>query len=131
MCVADAHGIPYDRYLSLAFEYAFDAKWEYLPQPSMLYADRMVAWVVERWDAEKRELLRLACDPLYDAASYQGHPFQTDYQSWAMRLISARPIPSLPLAQYLVRERRLVPKMAIEHFGPDTVRQAIARTRSA
>lgn len=130
MCFCDAHGIPYDRYLKLCFEYGFEHQWQRMPNPVHLYGDRMVAWVLERWKREEADLLRLPTDPRFMADGYVGHPWQDDFQEWLLTAIAKRPIPRLPLEQYMIRERYIVPRLAAKHFGLDTVRSIVLRAQA-
>lgn len=129
MSIADAHGIPYDRFVALGMAHAFDSQWGRLPLPHHLYSTTMVQGILARWEAEQADLIRLPTDPLFSAPAYQGHPWQTAQQRWLMDLIAARPNPVIPLAQYLARERRLVPSLAVQRFGVSVVRDAIERAR--
>ena len=130
MCIADAHGIPYDRFIALGMAVAFDHQHTRLPLPSSLYTDGMVRDVRALWDEEKENLLRLPRDPRFMATAYEGHLWQNEFQKWLLDLIAARPNPALPLAQYLARERYLVPALAVQRFGITMVRDAIDRARS-
>lgn len=127
MCFADAHGVPYDRFIKLAFEHAFDNRWQRLPQPQSLYGTWMVSAVVERWTEEQRTLTRLPCDDRYMAASYQGHPHQEQFQESLLTNIQARANPSRALGNYLLNEPYLVLQKAVSRFGKDTVRSALMR----
>lgn len=126
MCFADAYGIPYNRWIGLAFEYAFEFKWERMPQPSGLYGDGMVKWIIERWEKERDDILHLPNDPRYLPVNDEGHRWQTAQQEWLLELIRKRPLPHIPLAQYLFREGRLTVDLATTRLGPDVVRRAAA-----
>lgn len=127
MCFADAHGIPYDRFIQLCFEFAFENQWQHLPLPTALYGTWMISAVLERWEEEKRNLIRLPKDPRFMASGYTGHPYQDEFQEWLLNLIAARPNPNLPLVQYLARERYLLLSKAVEKFGKERVKEAVLR----
>lgn len=123
MCHADAYGVPYDRWVSLAFEFAFECKWERMPQPSGLYGTGMVEFILQRWRDETANILRLPADPRYLPAG-PDHRWKDPQFDWLMRNIAARPLPHIPLAQYLFREKRIPEHLALSHFGRDVVERA-------
>lgn len=124
MCFADAYGVPYDRWIALAFEYAFECKWERLPQPSGLYSEGMVKFILDRWEREQSDILKLPNDPRYLPVNDQGHRWQKAQQEWLVELIRNRPLPHIPLAQYLFREARISEDLAIRRLGSDVVDKA-------
>jgi hypothetical protein len=126
MCFADAYGVPYSRWIGLAFEFAFEFKWERMPQPSGLYGDSMAKWVIERWEREKADILHLPNDPRYLPENDQGHRWQKAQQDWLVDLIRRRPLPHIPLAQYMCREDRIDVDLALNALGRDTVERALA-----
>lgn len=129
MCIADSHGVPYDRWISLAFEYAFNDKWEKMPHPSALYADRLATYVLEKWREEEVNIMRLPNDPRYLVKNYGGHPWQDAQEAWLLDLIGARPLPHIPLAQYLYREGRIREDVALRKLGMECVQRARAQIR--
>lgn len=130
MCFADHHGVPYDRYITLCFEFCFEHQWTRMPQPAALYGNQMTEWVLERWHKERSDLLRLPTDPRFMADGYTGQPWQNDFQVELLGLIQKRPVPRIPLEHYLTRERYLVPVLAAHHFGVETVRAAVLNARA-
>lgn len=129
MCSADAHGIPYDRFISLAMQIAFDWQFSRLPLPTAFYTTKMITEIVARWQREEVQMMHLPKDPRFFAASYEGHEWQKDQQEWLMSRIAATANPVTGIAQYLARERRLVPALAVQRFGAPLVRDAIERAR--
>ena len=131
MCFADLHGVPYDRYIDLFFQFAFENQWERMPMPMHLYGAKATIWVLERWQEEKADLLRLPTDPRFTADRYKADAYQKEFQDWLLTLIAKRPIPRLPLTQYLLHERYLVPRLAAARFGKETIREIVARARAS
>lgn len=125
MCFADHHGIPYDRYIELCFQFCFDNKFQRMPNPPAMYGTVMTMWVVERWHSERANLLRLPTDPRFMAAGYTGHHWQNDFQAELLDLIEDRPVPRIPLEHYLTKECYLVPDIAAKKFGVEMVCAAI------
>lgn len=130
MCHADAHGVPYDRFISHAFQHAFDCQWQRMPMPTSLYSDGMVKAILARWEEERDQILVLPKDPIYHADNYQGHAWQDGFQDWLCELIARRPVPVIPLTQYVGRERLILPQRAAQRFGLTLVSDAIHRARS-
>lgn len=124
MCFADAHGVPYDRWIELAFQTAFEEQWGRIPLPTSLYSDRISQKILARWEDERKTILHLPKDPLFLEANYQGHRWQDDHQEWLIRLIAARPLPHVPLAQFAFREGRLNEERCVERLGYDVVHRA-------
>lgn len=114
MCCADAHGIPYKRFLTSAFESCMERGWDRLPTPAELYTLPIVRKAVEDFDRESKELLHLPADPRFHAAQYDGHPFQDECQQWMLKLVQGRALPARAAFNLLFNEKVLVPKIAAQ-----------------
>lgn len=124
MTFADAYGVPYDRWVELAFQWAFESKWERIPQPTALYTTGAAEFILDRWEEEKKDLLRLPADPIYLVENDQGHRWQRAEHEWLLGLIKARPQPAHALAQYGFKENRVPLDLAEARLGRPTVERA-------
>ncbi len=124
---ADAFGIPYDRWVNWAFEYAFECQWQRLPSPTMLYGDRLVAHIRQKWQEDCDGLIALPTDPRFLAANYCGHAWQDEFQKWLMDQIAKRQNPITPLRNFLITEPFISEHKARERFGPAVVHVALNR----
>lgn len=127
MMFADYYGIPYDKWISFAFEYAFEGKWQRLPQPTMLYTDRLAHYVHERWKEESESLMKLPSDPRYLAVNFTGHVWQLEFQGWLMDQIDKRSNKTRALRNFLCSEPYLSEPLARKRFGNDAVNAALSR----
>jgi hypothetical protein len=130
MCFADLYGVPYDKWIGWAFEHAFENKWQRLPTPSQLYSPSVTEFILEKWEAEKENLMVSPADPRYLAENFVGEPTQQAFQEWLLGYIKARPIPSVALAHYLKTEPLVDIDTARITLGLHVVEAAMQRVRT-
>lgn len=121
MCVADAHGIPYPKYVAAGMQNCMERGWDRLPTPMELYSTTVVAAVVKSFEEERASMLHIPADPRFHAEGYQGHEWQDQFQKWIVDLIASRPAPHRALFQYMVKDRIVVPKFANATLPPATI----------
>ena len=121
---ADSYGIPYDKWINWAFEYAFECQWKRIPGPTMLYGDRLAMAVHQKWEDECASLLALPTDPKYLAEAYCGHVWQDEFQDWLMDRISKRTNPATSLRNFLINEPFICEDRARLRLGNAVVDQA-------
>ena len=120
---ADAFGMPYEDYLEDALTSSFDVMREYLPQAHMLYTDRIIGYVQDRWEQRQRAKLYLAESPLYMVENYRGLPAQNSYHEWLFTQAELRANRAQILSE-LVYGRNLLPEeKMIARYDADLVRE--------
>jgi hypothetical protein len=129
MCIADAHGIPYDFWIEHAFIHFFEQRKHRLPTPSVLASNDASFAVIEKWRERERALLFEIYDPAYRVLQHPHHPWQDGLQDWLLDLIAHRPNPMRPLGHYLAKDPLISIHKAIAKFGEDFVRDAFSLVR--
>lgn len=129
MCFADSYGIPYDRWIDWAFQFAFDTQWKHMPQPANLTGVRTVEFILARWAEDTAELMVIPTDPRFLVDNYIAHPVQDEFQDWLLKLIGARSLPEAALANYLSNEPMICLDRARSVLGDDVTDRAIQRIK--
>jgi hypothetical protein len=129
MCFADQYGVPYEKWISWAFELAFECKWTRLPSPSALYTDAVVKHVTEKWRVEQENLMALPKDPRYLAENFESDPTQIAFQKWLLNLIAQRPNPVIALVNFLDNEPLIDIDIADSILGGGVLQDALRRCR--
>jgi hypothetical protein len=124
---ADQYGIPYDRWIEWAFEYAFEFNWEKIPMPGQLYSDKMVSYILKRWEEAKDAMLCVPKDPRFLSENYQGHPWQNECQDFFLKQIVCRANPVIALRNFLINEPVITEARARAALGDHNVDRALSK----
>lgn len=119
--VADAMGMPYEVFTSLALENRMRFwRQRYMPRPSHLYSMEIVEKVAEKWEEMQTARLYVAKHPSYAAAAYCGMPWQDDHHEWLFAQAGRRQNASAIIARFLNEELLPEEKLATR-FDAETV----------
>ncbi len=124
MLVADALGMPYDRFCGLSFQVALDTAWTRLPRPQQLYSEKLAAQTLESWVELKKERLIIARHPLYKVENYGGAPVQDEYREWLIEAIGERDNKIVPVSTAVYTQPQLPESLAALHFTPAVMNRA-------
>lgn len=81
--VADAIGMPYKEFITVAFEKRLRHwKQRYMPRPFHLYGEQQTELVVDRWDEMCRSKLYRSRMPELHNDNYDNLPIQNDHHDW-------------------------------------------------
>ncbi|SER29471.1 hypothetical protein SAMN05216548_114132 [Faunimonas pinastri] len=105
---ADAIGMPYGVYLTLAYRYTLRYwRQRYLPQPQQLYSERVLEQVVEEWEKRQASILYLGQHEEYQIDLYRETQPQNDHHEWLFRQAELRDNPAPFYARFTYGERIL------------------------
>lgn len=124
MLMADALGIPYDRFCQLAFQVATDTAWNRLPRPSQLYSEKMAAMVLQAWMDLRKDRMILARHPIYKIENYADTQLQNDYRQWAIQELKDMDSPLAGLSAAVYSIRQIPEDMASQHFPQPLMNRA-------
>lgn len=129
--VADALGMPYDVYLTYAFEAAL-AYWNraHLPRPLQLYSDHVVEKVSERWEGHQDAFLLYSEHPTFLNENYIGLQVQNDHHDWIFSQVDRRASKPLLLGS-LIWERELLPAEKVRTRYGDEIFASVEAKRSS
>lgn len=100
--MADAIGMPYDVYLSMAFEEALRFwRQSELPRPAQLYAQRIIDRLVDRWHEYQGARIRTGTHPEFQVARFVGSKPQIDHRAYLAELLGRRGHPAAILARFV------------------------------
>lgn len=125
---ADAIGMPYDLYLSQAYQFA-TRYWQqkHLPRPSQLYNDtRVVDPMVEYWNERKKAVLHFATSEHYKNDAYVGTAAQNAHHEWLMEHASVNGGSPNLVGRFVFKEAVLPESKAVARFGSEVVERARA-----
>jgi len=110
--VADALGMPYDTYISLAIDYRM-RNWNrsHLPRPEHLYHEWDVEKVQNRWAEIQRSNLLVSDHPAYLVENFIGTAPQNDYHEWLFNQASLRQNRPITLARFVSEGRLPIDKV--------------------
>jgi hypothetical protein len=123
---ADEIGCDYDFYIRFTLARAWDRGWRYIPRPNQLYNEALTTDMKETWESQSRFVLKLAQHERFKLDAYEGHPDQDAYHAYLIRQVTQREQKHMVLGRLLHKERCLPEELAVQHFGNDLVRKAIA-----
>lgn len=124
--IADAMGIPYDLYLSLAFK-ARLSYWQQrqLPRPTQLYGRMVVEMAADAWEKFQEGKLFYSALPQYRNEAYADLDAQNAHHEWLLLQASKRGGSPAVLAQFIY-EHAILPESKVQaRFG----QQVCDRTR--
>lgn len=124
--VADGLGIPYDRYCSYLMRETERRGWQWLPKPSQMYAEELVAIAVSKWLEDTAIRLFLPTDKFYLAENYEEHPYQIDFHKYLFALTEARLNRDYFVARLLFDAKVLPIDIATQHFGKEFIARCAA-----
>lgn len=111
--IADQIGMPYEIYLSEAYEQRLRFwKQRFLPQPNALYGEEIVEKVSEAWSRRQRTRLHFSFDPRFLNDRYVAVKAQDDHHEWLLEQAQFRSNPQSALDD-LVR-RGLIPQQKVD-----------------
>lgn len=124
VCIADDLGIPYDFYCRTAMEIAHRWGWQYLPRPTQMYGDRLVAEIDLAWKLSLTDRLPRTTSPHYSLKNYCQHPWQHAYMDFLIAAAMARPNPRFALVNVMFDDNpQVLPSYAAKKIGLDLVRE--------
>lgn len=98
---ADALGIPYDIFLSLAFKEVLRFwKQKHMPRPSHLYNDDLLARVIQGWEELQSARLIYATHDAYKLENARGLACQLEHVAWLKRQAFKRDNPTPILERF-------------------------------
>jgi hypothetical protein len=86
--IADSLGMPYDLFISMAFNFLYIKKWKHLPRPCHLYAEDTIQHIEERWHEHSRQIMTLSKDPYFKNFENIETPEMMAHQEWINRYLN-------------------------------------------
>jgi hypothetical protein len=129
MSFADSHGVPYEKWINWAFQFAFERQWSRMPGPGLLAGNEIAAFVIDSWEVDKANLMTMPKSPDFAAENYVGHERQDGFQDWLLGYINQRPHPHLSLGHYLAVEPLLDLDRTTKVLGEAAVGRALQHAR--
>jgi hypothetical protein len=123
--IADAMGIPYGIYLTLAFK-ARTGWWQqkHLPRPTQLYSDLVTEMAAEAWEKFQDARLFYSTLPQYRNENYAGLAAQNDHHEWLLLQAAKRGGSPATLADMVYGQKILLDSKVRARFG-DTISERI------
>jgi hypothetical protein len=118
--VADALGVPYDIYLSLAMKRRL-SYWQQrnLPKIYHLYDKMVTDYVVEKWEEHQKTKLYFSTQPEYKNDCYCDLPAQNDHHEWLFAQLKLRLNNPHTLARLIYEDKVLPAKKARSRLGDE------------
>lgn len=122
---ADAMGMPYDVYLTLAFEWNLRYwRQKYLPRPQQMYSDLVTDRAAESWEEHQGGRLYYSRHENYLNRNYAGLQSQNDHHEWLFLQASKRRDAARTLGQFLVEEL-IMPEKIEARYGAGVKERAL------
>lgn len=87
---ADRHCIPYDLYISAAFDWAESRIWKRIPMPNHLYGELCLAFILKRWQNILMYSLHLPSSETFYAHHYNQEQHQIAFYKWLSYTLSQK-----------------------------------------
>ena len=117
--IADAIGIPYEDYTSLAMEETLRF-WQrtHLPRPAQIYSEQVIERVLDRWEKLQEAKLYYSRLDNYKCRQYSGAKSQNDHHEWLFAQAEKRGNADRVICNFLKDD--LLPQSKIEfRYGPE------------